>query len=161
MKIKIILTGLMAVSFLACNSENKAGLTSTAKTERTVEHSNEEEDHAGGLSLNQGSKWQTDESTRFHAANLNTLVDEFHKKENADVESYHVFAATMQEELGGLVKDCKMKGADHEALHLWLEPVMKGVNDLKEAGTAEEGKHVGERLTINVQKFNQYFENAH
>jgi len=53
-----------------------------------------------------------------------------------------------------------MKGADHDALHLWLEPVMKDVNDLKYAGTADEAKHIAATLNANVQKFNQDFENA-
>ena len=151
----------MALSFVACNNEKKTGLTSTAETEVSHKHSNEEEAESGGLALNKGNKWQTDESTRFHAANLNAAIDVFNKKESVDVEAYGVFAATMQEELGGLVRDCKMKGADHDALHLWLEPVMKDVKDLKEAATAKERKQVSERLTLNVQKFNQYFENAH
>lgn len=161
MKIKIILISLIVISFLACTNENKTGLNSTTPTEIPHGHSTNDETHAGGLSLNKGSKWETDESTRLHATNLNALVDAFDKKENADIEAHHVFAATMQQELGGLVKDCKMKGADHDALHLWLEPVMKGVNDLKAATTAGEAKRIAETLTADVQKFNQYFENAH
>ena len=161
MKFKILIAILLAFSFLACTSENKFPLNSTTETEAAHGHSDVEQTPADGLTLNNGSKWEADESTRLHAANLNALVDAFDKKENSDVESYHVFAAAMQEELGGLVKDCKMKGVDHDALHLWLEPVMKGVNDIKETPVAEEGKHIAEQLTTNVQKFNQYFEYAH
>ena len=160
MKIKIALTGLLVVLFLACTNQNKTSLTDTVQTEAVHGHSTIEEAPAVELALNKGSKWQSDKSTWVHAANLNALVETFQKKENADLETYQVFAAAMQEELGGLVKDCKMKGAEHEALHLWLEPIMKDVNDLKKAGTAEEGKHISENLTANVQKFSQYFENA-
>ena len=158
MKIKIILTGWMIVSFMACTNDNKTGLTSVAQTDTA--HPKAEEDPSVGLSLNKGEKWQTDESTWVHSANLNALVAAFHKNEPADIASYQVLGSAMQEELGGLVKDCKMKGEDHDALHSWLEPVMKDVNDLIKAGTVDEGKNIVETLTTDVEKFNQYFENA-
>lgn len=161
MKIKITLTSLMVVLFLACNSEKKTDSTDAVQTETTHKHSNAEEAANVGLALNKGNKWQSDESTWMHAANLNAVVTEFHNKKDTDLESYQVFAADLQEELGGLVKDCKMKGADHDALHLWLEPIMEDVNDLKKAGTAAEAFPIAETLSANVQKFNQYFENAH
>lgn len=161
MKIKIALTSLMVVLFLACNSEKKTDSTDAVQTETTHEHSTAEEAPNVGLALNKGNKWQSDESTWMHAANLNALVNDFQKKKDRNMDSYQVFAAAMQEELGGLVKDCKMKGADHDALHLWLEPIMKDLNDLKKAATASEAKPLADALSANVQKFNQYFENAH
>ena len=161
MKINTILTGLIVVSLLACTSENKINSADSVTQDLAVEHSGDQEVHSTGLSLNNGGKWHTDESTRRHAANLNVLVKEFQNTPKDAVESYHVFAGSMQEEISGLIKDCRMQGADHDALHLWLEPVMKDIKDLKEIGTAEEGKDVSMRLTDNVQKFNQYFENAH
>lgn len=161
MKIKIALASLMIVSFLACTNESKFSVKSTPEAVVGNEHSSDSDNAAVGLSLNDGSKWKTDESTWTHAKDLNALVDSFNPEDNADAETYHVFAASMQEKLGGLVKDCKMKGADHDVLHLWLEPVMAGVNDLKLVSTADEGKLIAGTLNTNVQKFNQYFEYAH
>ena len=161
MKIKIVLTGLILVSFLACTSEKKMDSNIAVQAEREHGHLSEGEDHKIGLSLNNGSRWQTDESTWVHAVSLNALVEAFNKKEHTDIEAYRVFGTAMQNELGGLVKDCKMKGADHDALHLWLEPVMKDVNDLNKAGTADEGSNIVATLTADVEKFNLYFENAH
>lgn len=161
MKIKIVLTGLILVSLLACTSENKIDSNIAVQAEQEHGHLSEGEDRENGLALNKGSKWQTDKSTWDHAASLNALVEAFNKKEHADIESYRVFGAAMQGELGALVKDCKMKGADHDALHLWLEPVMKDVNELNKAGTADEGSNIVETLTVDVEKFKLYFENAH
>ena len=161
MKFKIPIAILLAFSLLACTNEKKFPFNSTTKTEGAHGHLDGEEAPADGLTLNNGNKWQTDESTWLHAVNLNALVAVFETKEDSDIESYHGFAANMQEELGGLVKDCKMKGADHDALHLWLEPVMKDVNDLKKTATADEGKQIAETLTANVKKFDKYFKYAH
>lgn len=155
-----ILTGLILFSFFACSQANK-GENSGASVEAPAgEHTSAEVAHLEGLTLNKGSKWNTDESTRFHAANLSTAIDAFNSKDHQEISEYHSFAAELQSELGGLVKDCKMKGADHDALHLWLEPVMKGAGDLKTVKSAEEGKNLTETLTGNIKKFNQYFQHA-
>ena len=160
MSIKILLSVLIGFSLLSCNNENKEERAVGPRSEPIEEQAVSEETHAGELSLNKGVKWQTDESTRIHAAKLNTAIDGFNAIENPDLAAYHAFAAGMQNELGGLVKDCKMKGADHDALHLWLEPVMKDVAELKKVSTASAGKQTADRLTADVKKFNQYFENA-
>lgn len=160
MKLKNVWMLLSGLFLFSCSD------TSTTKSENTedsivVKHEaaaeNHADEHAGNLMLNNGAKWQTDESTRTHAAKLTTEVNAFNAKTNAGVKDYQVFAVDMQNELNSLVSDCKMKGEDHDALHLWLEPVLKNVSDLKKVTTTEEGKHTMETLTGNLKKFNQYF----
>lgn len=160
MMTKKIVTGLMIFSFFACNQANQEGNGASAGTAPVEEHAPAEETHAAELTLNKGSKWNTDESTRLHAANLMALTSAFNKKEVTSIAGYHSLAADLQKELGALVKDCRMKGADHEALHLWLSPVMKQTADLKAAVTPDEGKKITAHLTSDIQKFNQYFQNA-
>ena len=156
-----IMSGLILFSFFACNQANKVEQKDSTGAAATEEHAAAEEAHPAELTLNKGSKWKTDESTRFHAANLRTAIEEFNKKKEPGLTGYHSFAAELQTELGALVKSCRMKGADHEALHLWLGPVMKQTADLKSVRTAEEGKMVTEQLSADIQKFDQYFQNAH
>ena len=155
-----ILTGLLLFSFFACNPGNKKENSAITDTAITEQHAAVEETHSADLTLNKGAKWNTDESTRFHAATLNAAVAAFNKKKEPAIAEYHSFAAELQTELGALVKSCRMKGAEHEALHLWLSPVMKQTADLKSVGTAEEGKKVTAELSTDIQKFNQYFQDA-
>jgi hypothetical protein len=157
---KKILTGLMLLSFFACNQVNQDEKNGTTEVEHTEEQAAAADTYPAELTLNKGSKWNTDESTRFHAANLNRAITAFNNKPQPPVAGYHSFAADLQKELGALVKACRMKGAEHEALHLWLGPVMKQTADLKSVSTAEEGKQVTQHLTTDIQKFNQYFEHA-
>ena len=160
MSLKVFTAVLLAFSILSCNNANKEGSSADKTSPPIEEQAGAEEAHAGELSLNNGAKWKTDESTRFHAAKLNTAIESFNEIQNPDLAAYHAFAAGMQNELGGLVKDCKMKGADHEALHLWLEPVMKDVGELKKVSTIDDGEQTTSRLTVNLKKFNQYFQDA-
>lgn len=159
MILKNTLTILFTLLLFGCNNSNK----NSDKTGDTVikdsheQVSDHHEEPADALALNNGAKWQTDESTRTHTANLNADIDAFNAKENTDISTYHVFAGDLQKELNSLISDCKMQGPNHEALHLWLEPVLKDVSDLKKINVTEEGKHATEKLTADIKKFNQYF----
>ena len=160
MKCRSLMMLLIVPIFFACNNESDTSekMADTLATEKQEEHATEgHEEHTSALALNNGAKWQTDESTRTHAAKLNAEVDAFNTKANADVAAYQAFASGMQKELNALISDCKMKGPEHDALHLWLEPVLKDVSDLKKVTTTEDGKRVAEKLTDDVKKFNQYF----
>jgi hypothetical protein len=159
MSIKNVLPLIFVVVFFGCNNANNE----TNKTEDTIikesheQASHHDEEHADTIALNKSAKWQTDESTRKHAAKLIAETNAFNTKGNADVSSYHAFAGDMQKELNGLISDCKVQGQNHEALHLWLEPVLKDVSDLKKINVADEGKHATEKLTNDINKVNQYF----
>jgi hypothetical protein len=50
-----------------------------------------------------------------------------------------------------------MEGPDHNALHLWLEPVLNDVKHLKNTDNEEEAKNAATVLSEDVRKFNQYF----
>ena len=155
---KIIQTTLLfsLLFFFACRNAGEASTktdhTTTAASE--VEH---ESAHTGTLSLNNGEKWKADANTQAHAAKLNTLVAGF-DVDAASVADYHSYAAALQSELDSLISDCKMKGADHEALHLWLMQVLEDVKNLKKVSAPGAGKEVAEQLAADVQKFNIYFQ---
>ena len=160
MKYRSLIMLFLVTVFFACNNapEKTEKVPGTNATEKPEEHANEGHDeHTSPLALNNNAKWQTDESTRTHALKLNADADAFTTKANADVAAYHAFAGEMQKELEALISDCKMQGPTHEALHLWLEPVLKDVNGLKKTTTIEDGKHAVEKFTDDVKKFNQYF----
>jgi len=50
-----------------------------------------------------------------------------------------------------------MKGAEHDALHLWLEKVLKHVKELKEEETDEYGAAYA-ALKKDVESFYDFFE---
>ena len=148
---KTLILLFLAISFLACNNpKHTADQHPATNTENHDEHGSE-------LSLNNGAKWQADESTRNHASKLNNKIAEFNKMQNTAVADYQAFGNEVQKDLNGLISDCKMKGPDHDALHLWLEPVLQSTKELKAADTKEQGKQTVQKLTKQVEKFNQYF----
>ena len=57
-----------------------------------------------------------------------------------------------------MIKQCTMKGADHDALHLWLEPLMKKEKELGESSTVDKAISILHELETQVNLFPQYFE---
>lgn len=154
MQSRVILITIMAFLFGACNQNERPENNASEKHDA---HSEAHNSHPEALSLNNGAKWQTDESTRLHAAKLISEVEVFKKNTSPNLANYQSFAGTIQTELNSLIKDCKMTGPEHEALHHWLEPVLQDVNLLSKATSEEEAKPLSLQLTENILKYNQYF----
>ena len=51
-----------------------------------------------------------------------------------------------------------MKGDDHEALHHWLEPVLKNVNDLKSLTDTSVGRKLFSSIDDQLDNYKNYFE---
>ena len=110
------------------------------------------------LVLNNGEKWETDEPTRLHAQNLIAFSDTFQLRTEGSPADQLVYANAVDAELNQLVTDCKMTGKEHDALHLWLEPVIEDVKQLKQAIKSDTGSEAASRLSKDIKKFNQFFE---
>lgn len=107
------------------------------------------------LVLNNGTKWKVDQATDNNVARLQQIAEKVNGHKLVD---YHQAGTTLQAGINQMIKECHMKGPDHLALHKWLEPLMKQVNQLKQATTPASAKihfsEVKKRLTL----FNQYFK---
>lgn len=78
------------------------------------------------------------------------------KQEN--LENHLKIAASLQDGLNKMVSECKMKGADHEALHHWLEPIMEKTKELKNANSIETARTIFGEIEKQLNLFPQYFE---
>ena len=153
---KKILVLFFSTSFLlACNSNVANKEETSAHTKDSLQH---EEPKNEVLSLNNGMKWNSDESTNENVKDLTTIVNEFNLKKEKNIIGYNVFATDLQNSLNTLIKECRMKGPDHDALHLWLEPILKDVNSLKEVTKEDEATTLFNSIDNRVKMYDQYFE---
>ncbi len=151
---KQILIMLLAASFLsACNSKNDN--TGNADSAPAVENHEDHEKKSEGLVLNNGAKWKADSTTLVNAAILQSVVSGAGKE---SLESYLQTATQLQDGLNKMIKECKMQGADHDALHKWLEPLMEKTKDLKKVSSAENAATILNGIEKQVNLFPQYFE---
>lgn len=166
MKLKLILLSSIFTFFMSCKDSNQNPETAETETEHHHDHDSDEihshDEHgmeAGAvLALNNGEKWKSDDPTNMHAQNLIGLDQEFRPRAaDANLEMFRNYADMLQQELNGMIKDCKMDGPDHDALHLWLEPVLHGVKELKNAETDEKAKEIDADLSEKIMKYDQFF----
>ena len=147
---------LAAVLFTACHSsENKE---TTLQSEQAKEnHSHNEHESSAELSLNNGLKWKTDSITNKNVLDLyNRIAD----ANQVSVEDYQKTAKVLQTDINEMIKECRMQGADHEALHHWLEPLMDESKKLSEVTTVEEGKKLFGIIRKQIENYSEYFEEA-
>lgn len=148
---KKILTVMLAAAFLlACNSKNENSTTAEPATE---DHDHVEK--ATGLVLNNGARWKADSTTLVNAAILQSIVSNAAK---GSLENYTQTATQLTDGISKMVSECKMHGADHDALHQWLEPLMEKTKELKKATTTETAATILSEIEKQVSLFPQYFE---
>ena len=119
-------------------------------------------DHAHGheavLTLNKGQKWNADAATSENVAAIRMLAGNFAVEPHTSLSDYGVLASDLQKELDKMIQECKMSGPDHDALHLWLEPLLKDVNELKKANDPESSDRIVHAIKERLDLYTQYFE---
>ena len=141
-KLIIILT----IAVTSCTGQVKTD-------ERESESSHEKENTESVLQLNNGSKWKADDATKKNvAAILQVIKDSSYSDKSKRMELH----ANLQTKIDLLVKECRMKGEEHEMLHVWLRKILKDIKELK--GEDHEYLAVYEALKKDIESFYAFFE---
>ena len=150
---KKILTLVLATGLLfACNTgSNNEKRTAT---DTVAQNHKEHEGKATVLVLNNGVKWKADSTTLLNVALLQNIVSNA-KKES--LENYLQTSIQLEAGLSKMVKECKMKGPDHDALHQWLEPLMEKTKELKNANSIENAGMISGEIEKQINLFPEYF----
>lgn len=139
---------------LSCNNNETVN---TAHESESKDQAHEAVPDSNGLILNNGQKWKSDASTDRNVAVLRNTVQKFETKQDPSLEDYRYFAKDLRAGIDTMVKECKMKGADHDALHQWLEPLMKNVRDLEKKADTKDAAVMAKEISNRVEMYSQYF----
>lgn len=101
------------------------------------------------LELNNGQKWKLDAATR---ENMNKLKAYISQSTHVNGEPSGV---ELQRQADNLIKECRMTGPSHDALHAWLAPFLQHVQAIKNNQGVEVASHA---LHEDVKTFDAYFE---
>lgn len=110
------------------------------------------------LTLNEGKKWQADDATVSHVNGMKLVTERFHSRQDQSLEAYVATGNELSDSIQQLVSECRMSGPDHDALHLWLEPFMKTVAELKKAQSADAAQTSLADIEQRLSVFDTYFE---
>lgn len=151
--IVLLITGLFAFS---CNSSPSA--PAAEGDVHQAEHKTESATaNSIPLTLNNGEKWKADESTNNNVSAMQAIADEFKASGRKNPEDFQALQASLQAGIEKMIKECKMKGADHDALHLWLEPLMKMVKQLRDDNTLPAAEESFHNINRQLKLYPQYF----
>lgn len=150
--IRILILLLCLSNLLACNDAE------TNKEEgNTTEHTHQNSE-APMLTLNNGVKWDSDESTNKNVSELESMMHRWHENKNKALPDYQKAGNELQAGLDKMIRECRMKGPDHDALHLWLEPLLKNVSELNKTTSEKEAENVFHQIDGRIKSYHQYFE---
>lgn len=150
---KKLLMLLCMSSWLACTNSSHEHNENTQVTEEAHRH-----DEAKKLALNNGAKWKSDESTNKNVKELEAIANRFAEHQPKLTADFTRVANELQTGLDQMIRECRMQGADHEALHQWLEPLMKDVTALQKAVDEKEASKLFSDISGQLNKYHQYFE---
>lgn len=153
MNIKIWLPVLL-VAAISCNNQQQTPEQQAAEV--IEQHAHEKIPVTLQLKEN-GDKWEADEPTHNNVQTLSKLAADFKSGGDTSLEGYLKAGDTLQAGIGQLVKDCKMKGAAHEALHLWLEPLIEIVKELNESKDVAAASQNFSNADQQIQLYYDYF----
>ncbi len=122
------------------------------------EHAGHNQDQAAALSLNNGAKWQADSVTTNNVAYLKNIANNFKTKPHHLVNDYQALSTDLNNALNKMIQQCKMTGPDHEALHHWLEPILKETNELKNITDTTIAGSTFKAIDMRLDVYNNYFE---
>lgn len=151
---KKLLMLLFTSSLLACNNaENKKGQTGLS-----TEDAHYPATSATTLALNNGAKWKADESTNKNVSELKTIAKRLNDNKSKTLVDYTTAASELQTGLDKMIKQCRMQGPDHEALHQWLKPLLEDVTNLKKATDEKKASEFFSAVSERLKIYHQYFE---
>lgn len=118
-------------------------------------HSHDSHEGQPALSLNNGSKWETDEALRHGMIGIRDLVDA-HQQQGGG--GYPELAHGIRSNVDHVIENCKLDPEADAALHVVLGDVFDGIALLEgEKGENARGQGV-DRIAHALEQYGRYFD---
>lgn len=143
-----ILTISLILVLSACGESN----TTSPQDQDHHEHTSET------TLLKDGVQWTSDSSTYHNVENLRLMAANFKNTTSPSINDYHLLAASFNNEIQQMINNSTMKGDDHEALHEWMEPLLKDFTELKQTSNVNEARETYTKIQNRIEAFFKYFK---
>lgn len=110
------------------------------------------------MTLNNGAKWKADSITNHNVIRMKVTANMFRVKPFPELDTYQLLGGYLSNDVDTMLQQCKMKGADHEALHKWLAPIIDQSGRLKNVTDTAVGRRIFDSVDNRINMFNQYFD---
>ena len=106
------------------------------------------------IQLNNGAKWEANIETTEGARKMQELLK---TQTTSTLDDYHQFASKLNDVKKKVVKECTMKGASHDNLHIWLYPLIEKIAALSKTNDLGEASKIKQSIEENIDAYNTYF----
>lgn len=167
MKKTLLSIAMMAFIFTGCNNNKKAENATEHSSHQEVEaiSAEDHDDHelsGDGLDniwtteieTNDGAKWEANLETNEGVQKMQNLLK---TQPTKTLEDYYTLAEQLNTDKNYVVKNCTMKGASHDNLHVWLLPLMAKIEALSETTSLEDASKLKHSIEENVNLYSDYF----
>ncbi len=155
----LIITAGLALGIIGCKENKKPNpvevTNETKKIDGTTGETKRPDDTwINDMELNNGTKWKANKETTDGVMAMLTLINE-NKKWNT-VE-YKKLGDDLNEVKNTVVKECTMKGASHDNLHVWLHSLIEKIEMLQRTESNNEGEYLAYDIKNHVEGYYKYF----
>ncbi|NEM99104.1 hypothetical protein [Pontibacter burrus] len=153
MKISALII-VLACMFTACSRQHD-----TQVAHNPAEHAAATEQKATAeLALNGEERWHADEATNENIAQLQQLMqDHLRLPDYNSVEAVSELGSLMQSGFQEVFDECRMKGPEHDMLHVYLMPMLDDVKALN-ADNLDSAIAARDRLAKRLDLYQTYFK---
>ena len=169
MKKTLVSIAMLAFIFTGCNNNKKSEQAIDHDSPQDVEvvsqDDHDDDHHLSGdgldntwtseIEMDNGAKWYANPETNEGVLKMQNLL-RTHPTDS--LEDYYKLADQLNDDKNYLVKNCTMKGASHDNLHVWLLPLMAKIEALSETTSMDEAAKLKHSIEENVNAYADYFE---
>ncbi|MBB6611625.1 hypothetical protein H7F15_11300 [Pontibacter sp. Tf4] len=127
------------------------------------QHPEEATDHTAhnaptALALNGQERWQADEATNANIAQLQELMQEhLSQPDTNSLEAVNELGHVLQLGFDEVFKECRMKGPEHDMLHVYLMPMLDDLKAIKQPDLAT-ATAARDRMAERLALYQTYFK---
>lgn len=163
---KYLIFTMSLLALVSCkDSKNQESNTETESVKQTIEakeehHSDEasnvyENSWTKEITMNNGEKWEANVETN---EGVQKMQNSINTQNTTTLDDYHKLAELLNDDKNYVIKNCTMKGASHDNLHVWLLPLIDKIDALSEAKTLEDAAKIKKSIEENVDAYTNYFQ---
>ncbi len=153
-----LLFALISLVLMSCKQAKKEDeKTTEIQTEaKTVESEYKlNNDWVNEIILNNGIKWQANLETTNGVGAMLSLIGGSKLSSRND---YKKLGDGLNEIKNTVVKECTMKGASHDNLHIWLHPLTEKIALLQKIENQKDGAQITSNIKEHLEAYYDYFE---
>lgn len=162
---KYVIFTLSIFTFLSCKDpkQQNSAIDKDAHQENSTMHDHNsaaiantyDNSWTNEMALNDGVKWDANQETNEGVDKMKNHLESY---TTATIEEYHTLASALNEDKNFVIKNCTMKGASHDNLHVWLMPLIDKIEALSETKSVDEASKIKQSIGENVNAYSNYFQ---